>query len=87
MEDVDAENETAVGEVVGEVVSELVPCLSEELKNMLNRKRLGKRVGRRERMGASTTKFRELALEDPLEYKKSIRMSVLQFQKATNGRH
>ncbi|XP_054259561.1 uncharacterized protein LOC128984283 [Macrosteles quadrilineatus] len=78
MEDVDVQFENSFCEVV----SELTACLSEEPKDLLSKKIscwVREWVGRREEMGASSTIFLELAEEDPLEYKKFMRMSVMQF--------
>lgn len=78
MEDVDVQFENSVCEVF----SELTVCLSEELKDLLSKKRscwVREWVGRREEMGALSKIFRELAEEDPHEYKKVMRMSVMQF--------
>ncbi len=36
-------------------------------------------VGRRETLGASSTLFHELSVDDSLEYKRQLRMTVQQF--------
>ncbi|KAB0802689.1 hypothetical protein PPYR_04875 [Photinus pyralis] len=79
MEEVDEEYEKGVDEAI----SEAVHCLSDELKEILTKNRACW-VGRRDRLGASSTIFRELAEEDPLEFKRILRMSVGQFNELLN---
>ncbi|KAB0805413.1 hypothetical protein PPYR_02383 [Photinus pyralis] len=73
MEEVDEEYEKGVDEAI----SETVHCLSDELKEILTKNRA-------DRLGASSTIFRELAEEDPLEFKRILRMSVGQFNELLN---
>lgn len=83
MEEVDEEYE----EAVDEAVSEIVHCLSEELQEILTKNRacwVKDWVCRRDHLGASSTILRELAEEDPLEFKRILRMSVGQFNELFN---
>lgn len=82
MDEFDEEYENAVDEAIEDVVVEVVHCLSEELQELLKRNRscwVKGWVGRRSNLGASSTILRELANEDPQEYRKIMRMSVNQF--------
>ncbi|KAG8335894.1 hypothetical protein J6590_108755 [Homalodisca vitripennis] len=69
-------------EAFNEAIQECVVLLSEELRSVLNRKRVWvkKWVDRRHEFGASATLFRELAMEDPLDFKRHLRMSVEKFE-------
>jgi hypothetical protein len=75
--DSDSEFEEAFDEAVGEIVV----TLSEEVRTILNQRRVWVKdwVGRRETLGASSTLFHELSVEDLTEYKRQLRMSVEQF--------
>lgn len=69
-------------EAVNEAVKEIAVCLSEELQEILNKGRtcwVKDWVSRRESFGASATIIRELSEEDPVEFRKHLRMSVVQF--------
>jgi hypothetical protein len=75
------ESDSEFDEAFEEAVSECVVTLSEELKDILNQRRVWVKdwVSRRETLGASSTLFHELSVEDPLEYKRQLRMTVEQF--------
>lgn len=57
-----------------DAVSECVVVLSEELKTILNKEKVWVKdwVGSRETLGASSTLFHELSVEDPLEYRRQL---------------
>lgn len=65
-----------------EAIGGIVDCLSEELQDILNKGRtcwVKDWVGHRNNLGASSTIIRELSEEDPLQFKKIMRMSLDQF--------
>lgn len=69
-------------EAFNEAIDECVVVLSEELQSILRRSRVWVKnwVGRRDELGATATLFRELATEDPLDFKRHLRMSVEKFE-------
>lgn len=65
-----------------EAIKACVVVLNEELQSVLNRKVVWvkKWVDRRDELGASATLFRELSVEDPLDFKRHLRMIVERFE-------
>lgn len=72
-----------VDEAIDDVIDEVIVVLSDELKEMLIKKRMiwvRDWIARRDEYGASQTVIREIAVEDPLEFKKQLRMTVEKFE-------
>lgn len=78
----DEDFEEIVNDEVEKAVDEVLLCVCEELQDILSKKRtcwVKDWVVRRNNLGASSTIIRELAEEDPMEFKKSYGLAWTNF--------